>query len=192
MRKKIVNQTNGRIWGASVVAFVLCGVLFWQNALIDDIPAHAVHLTIGVPVRITIKSIAVDAPIEKVELTSDGSMDVPKRPMDTGWYALGKRPGETGSAVIAGHFDWLYDAPAVFKDLDKVKPGDTIVVEDDAGATITFIVREHRTYEAAADATDVFSSTDGKAHLNLVTCGGVWDKRLKQYSKRLVVFADRQ
>lgn len=52
--------------------------------------------------------------------------------------------------------------------------------------------RESRTYDALADATRVFRSDDGKAHLNLITCQGAWDKQAKQYSKRLVVFTDRQ
>jgi len=42
-----------------------------------------------------------------------------------------------------------------------------------------------------AVATDVFTSSDGKAHLNLITCDGIWDKNAAQYSERLVVFADR-
>jgi len=47
-------------------------------------------------------------------------------------------------------------------------------------------------FDAEEDATDVFSSTDGKAHLNLVTCDGIWNKNTAQYSQRLVVFADRE
>jgi hypothetical protein len=32
----------------------------------------------------------------------------------------------------------------------------------------------------------------GKVHLNLITCGGVWDKVGKSYSNRIVVFADME
>ena len=70
--------------------------------------------------------------------------------------------------------------------------GDEIEIEDDAGTVVSFVVRESRTYDAAADATDVFVSDDGIAHLNLITCGGTWDKRAGQYPERLVVFADRK
>ena len=55
----------------------------------------------GNPVYIQIPSIGVDAPVERVTLTSDGSMDVPGDPGNAGWYALGPRPGEAGSAAIA-------------------------------------------------------------------------------------------
>ncbi|MFZ2299818.1 MAG: class F sortase [Candidatus Moraniibacteriota bacterium] len=54
------------------------------------------------------------------------------------------------------------------------------------------MVRESRSFDPDADALDVFSSDDGKAHLNLITCEGVWDKASKRYSKRLVVFTDKE
>ena len=102
----------------------------------------------------------------------------------------GPRPGETGSAVIDGHVDWYAGQTGAFRDLRGAVPGDIVEVEDDAGATVSFVVRGSRTYDAAADATDVFVSTDGLAHLNLITCEGTWDRIAGQYSKRLVIFAD--
>jgi sortase (surface protein transpeptidase) len=145
----------------------------------------------GAPVRLTIPRIGVDAAIEKVALAKDDSMGIPKDPMDAGWYALGPRPGETGSAVIDGHVNWWYGATGVFKDLHLLKPGDTITVQDDSGADVSFTVREIHSYAASADAIAVFHSDDGKAHLNLITCDGVWVKMAGQYSERLVVFADK-
>jgi len=147
--------------------------------------------SIGVPIRIKIPSINIDAAVERVGLKSDGSMDVPKDPMDTGWYELGPRPGEIGSAVLDGHVDWWYGAPAVFPNLHEVQPGYIIIVEDDSGKTIPFIVRDVKTYGAADNATNIFVSNDGQAHLNLITCTGAWDYGTNQYANRLVVFADR-
>jgi sortase (surface protein transpeptidase) len=147
---------------------------------------------IGVPVRIKIPSIAIDAEIEQVALTHDQLMDVPKKPSNAGWYNLGPRPGEKGSAVIDGHINWYYGVSGVFLNLHELKKGDKIEVLDDKGAIISFVVRESSNYDATAEASEVFYSTDGKVHLNLITCGGVWDSRSKQYTKRLVVFADRE
>lgn len=146
----------------------------------------------GDPVRIAIPSIAVDAIVERVTLATDGSMGVPGDPGDAGWYALGPRPGESGSATIAGHVAWYGGATAVFSDLHRVAPGDTIVVENNDGTEVTFVVRETRTYAADADAREVFVSADGISHLNLITCVGEWDQEAKQYAERLVVFADRE
>ncbi len=142
------------------------------------------------PSRLLIPAIGVNAPIGAVGLAADGSMDVPKRPADTAWYALGPRPGEVGSAVIAGHVSWMYSAHAVFAKLHTLKPGDIITVQAGDGKSTSFVVRGIREYDAAADATEVFFSTDGKAHLNLVTCSGTWDQSERQYTERLVVFAD--
>ena len=44
--------------------------------------------------------------VEDVGLTPGGAMDVPKGPSDVAWFDLGPRPGEVGSAVIAGHEGW--------------------------------------------------------------------------------------
>lgn len=146
----------------------------------------------GLPKRITIPSINVEASIEYVGVDSDGAMDIPKDPGNVAWYAPGQRPGENGSAVIAGHYGWKNDIPVAFDNLYKLQKGDEITVQDEQGVITTFIVRESRSYDPKADALDVFSSSDGKAHLNLITCEGAWNKFLKSYSKRLVVFADKE
>lgn len=142
--------------------------------------------------RLRIPKINVDALIENVGLTSDGVMDSPKGPDETGWYNLGPKPGEIGSAVIDGHSGWKNGIPAVFDNLHKLSKGDKIYVEDEGGAVVTFIVRESRKYNPSADASDVFLSTDGKVHLNLITCGGIWDKISRSSSERLIVFADKE
>lgn len=142
--------------------------------------------------RLRIPQINVDAPIEQVGLTSDGIMDSPIGPDETGWYSLGPKPGDSGSAVIDGHSGWKNNIPAVFDNLHKLSKGDKIYVENEKGAVVTFVVREIRKYNPTADASDVFWSTDGKAHLNLITCEGTWDKISRSSSQRLIVFADKK
>lgn len=210
MRRKLSNQIKIRILlSLPVITLVVFGLFLWNNIqktaeepiiseLITDtkseLQAHVLKAgeSIGLPVRITIPSIDVNAPIEKVALADDGTMDVPKYFLNTAWYELGPRPGEIGSAVVAGHLDWVNGDDAVFKDLYKLNTGDKITVQDDKGAVISFVVSESRIYDAGADATDIFISNDGKAHLNLITCEGAWDKNTNQYSKRLIIFADKE
>lgn len=148
-------------------------------------------LASSLPIRLTIPAIHVDAAIEYVGLTSDGAMDAPKDPTEVGWLSVGTIPGEKGTAVMAGHFGWKNNVPAVFDVIDTLRKGDAIYVIDNTGITTTFIVRELRTYASSANTEDVFYSTDGKAHLNLITCEGIWDIISKSYSGRLVVFADK-
>lgn len=147
---------------------------------------------LGLPVRLKIPSINVDAAMEYVGLTPQGAVGIPLDPDNAAWFDTSPRPGEIGSSVITGHVNWYYGAKGVFENLSKVKPGDKIMVQDVKGSTITFVVREIRKFEAAAQAADVFVSADDKAHLNLITCDGVWNKNAKQYTERLVVFTDRE
>jgi len=92
-------------------------------------------------------------------------------------FDLGPRPGERGSAVIAGHLDGKNGEAGVFVNLDKLKTGDKLYVEDGKGTSTTFIVRGSHAYNPGY-ADDVFSGTNS-AHLNLITCDGVWDELKK-------------
>ncbi|MCX6780499.1 MAG: class F sortase [Candidatus Magasanikbacteria bacterium] len=144
------------------------------------------------PLRILIPRIRVDAAIEKVGLLPDGSMGVPKIPRDAAWFNLGPRPGNVGTAAIAGHVNWWNGASAVFANLNKLKPGDKIIIQDEKGWKTSFIVRKSRLFGSAESAEEVFNRNDGASHLALITCNGVWIKRDKQYSKRFVIFADKE
>lgn len=147
------------------------------------------NVSFGLPVRLIIPAINVNASIQQVGITSKGEMEVPSNSVDVGWFKFGERPGEKGSAVIAGHFDGKNGEAGVFTDLDKLKEGDKVYIEDDKGISIAFVVQESRTYDPGY-ADDVFSSSDG-VYLNLITCDGVWDGVKKSYSKRLVVFTEQ-
>lgn len=144
------------------------------------------------PVHIRIPAIGVDAALEQVGLTPEGAMDVPKIPADAAWFDQGPRPGETGSAIIDGHYGWKDGIPAVFDDLSSLHAGDMIFVDGENGTTTAFVVRLIRTYGENEDAPNVFISNDGTAHLNLITCEGVWNATMQSYSGRLVVFADEE
>lgn len=148
--------------------------------------------TFPLPIGITIPSINVNARIEQVGLTKTGAMGAPVGPSEVGWFYLGSKPGEVGSSVMDGHSGWKNNIPAVFDNLFKVKIGDKIYVTDDKGVTKTFIIKMIKKLDPNADATDVFTSNDGKAHLNLITCTGFWNKILKSHSQRLVVFSDME
>ncbi len=147
---------------------------------------------IGLPIRLKIPKINVDATFEYKGLTSLGAMDVPKGPDDVAWFDLGTLPGDVGSAVVAGHYGWKDGIPAVFDDLHTLQKGDKIYVENDMKVTLTFIVKEIGTYGENSDASNVFGSSDGMAHLNLITCEGIWNSSKKSYSNRIVVFTDME
>lgn len=140
------------------------------------------------PIRLLIPAISVDAKIQNVGIALTGEMEVPSNAVDVGWFKIGTRPGEVGSAVISGHIDGEDGEAGVFANLYKLKEGDLLYIEDDKGTSVTFVVRRKQIFDPGY-ADEVFSLNDS-AHLNLVTCDGLWDGAKKSYSKRLVVFAD--
>jgi len=143
----------------------------------------------GLPTRIEIPKINLNAAVQSVGFTSDGAMDVPTNSVDVGWFAPGPRPGSKGSAVISGHLDSVDGAKGVFANLDTLSPGDVFTIEDDRGQRTSFVVRGSHSYNPGDDVPEVFNQSEG-THLNLITCDGVWNPNVKSYTKRLVVFGD--
>lgn len=157
-----------------------------------DVVIEKMQIKPGLPKQLIIPAINVDVAIDYVGLTSDGAMDIKPDPKIVGWYMLGPRPGDEGSSVIAGHYGWLNGKPAIFNDIQKLSKGDELSVIDQKGVSVTFVVREIHKYDPESDAATVFKSNDGKSHLNLITCNGVWENDKQSYSNRLVVFTDRK
>jgi sortase A len=142
------------------------------------------------PSLLNIPSISVAAPVVATGLTSEGNMDISDNTEQVAWYKLGKLPGEVGTAVVAGHYGWKNGAASIFNRLHELKKGDVIATTGEDGKRRTFMVTRSATYSPEHDAKEVFSSSDGKAHLNLITCQGSWERSKASYSQRLVVFTD--
>lgn len=148
----------------------------------------------GLPVRLKIPKINVDAGFQYNGLTPDGTMEIPNNIFDIGLFTGSPLPGEKGNSIITGHVAQIRGGvmtkPGVFSALNELLAGDKLYVINDKGESVTFVVRESRLYDPVADATDVFASTDDKSHLNIITCEGIWNPAQLSYSKRLVIFTD--
>lgn len=143
----------------------------------------------GLPVRLRIPAIGVDALVEHVGLTEDLAMDVPSTFETVAWYKLGYRPGEPGNAVIAGHLDTPTGAPAVFWSLESLQPGDEIFVQGEDGVERRFVVDFHTRYPYDdAPVQEIFGPAE-VPRLVLITCNGVWDRAARNYSHRVVLYA---
>jgi LPXTG-site transpeptidase (sortase) family protein len=139
------------------------------------------------PSRIRIPRLAIDTIVEEVGITANGTMDVPGNIWHTAWLKSGKKPGEVGNAVIAGHLDAV-KSTAIFWDLGKLSKGDRVFVSDKNGFELTFEVIKVTTYDLkTAPLAEIFGITDEK-NLNLVTCEGIFSKDERTYNKRLVVY----
>jgi LPXTG-site transpeptidase (sortase) family protein len=144
----------------------------------------------GLPVFLKIPIIGVDSAIEDAFITPDGKMDISAGSVNVAWFALGPHPGQKGSAVIGGHYGIQNGVPFVFYNLNKLVIGDKIYIVNDKGETLAFQVRLIKSFDRNADATTVFISNDGLAHLNLITCEGIWNQVDGTYPLRRVVFTD--
>jgi LPXTG-site transpeptidase (sortase) family protein len=139
---------------------------------------------------LNIPSIGTKVKIETVGLSAKGNMDVPANARNVGLYKFGVKPGENGNAVLAGHLDTVQTSSGVFKKLDKLKAGDDVYVANGQEGTLHFKVNHTEVYDVNdAPIASIFGASDS-AHLNLITCTGDWDNKLRQYSKRLVVYTD--
>lgn len=147
------------------------------------------EVPVGTPTRITIAKIGVDAEIESVGMNEKGEMAVPQEDMNVAWYNLGYKPGDAGSAVVAGHFDTRTGNPAVFYDLAKLSNGDEIEVSYPDGKEYTFEVTDSELYPFNDFPLQKVFNTKGTPTLNLITCDGVFNSSAQNYSQRRVVYA---
>ncbi|MGW0750350.1 class F sortase [Streptomyces sp. NPDC002587] len=137
-------------------------------------PASAAPLPASAPVRVRIPSAGVDAsPLLKLGLAADGTVEVPSAADGDriGWYDKGVTPGETGPAVLIGHFDTAR-GPAVLRDVSKIHTGDEITVSRADGGTAVFRVRELEQVDKKHFPTAKVYGDTLRPELRVITCGG--------------------
>ncbi|HTH93332.1 MAG TPA: class F sortase [Candidatus Paceibacterota bacterium] len=176
---------------AIVIFFgTLSQALFHSSASDLTVPqAHAdATVTTDHPVTLYIPALNIDAKVQQVGLTISGKMAVPTNYTDVGWYKYGTLPGQTGSAVIAGHVDDGLALPGVFINLDQLKPGDDIYVAMSDKHTLHYVVTNSIAYSKDADTSTIFNDKSGKL-LKLITCTGTWLPTQSTHDQRLVVTA---
>ncbi|HLV98135.1 MAG TPA: class F sortase [Ktedonobacterales bacterium] len=158
------------------------------------------ELAANQPSRLVISSLGMNAPIMPVGLDQYGAMQAPGAGHPASdpiwatsfWWKQGALPGQPGNAVLAGHVDRNDGSRAVFWNLSDIQTGDTILIINQSGQTLTFRVTN----------VEAFTDPDGGPHdpviqrvfgpassanLNLITCYGSWIGT--EYNKRLVVFS---
>jgi len=222
-------SVGGRVTTLLVVAVLLtgCGAPEAETAAAPLAPASPVAAIpaalhdegldlragpVAVPLELQMPSLNVTAPMVGVGITPKNVMDAPMGPagdpvwQQAFWYRGSAIPGELSTALIAGHVGGPKGSSAVFADLDRLGPGDPIVVHDTrSGLDVRFAVTESKTYsldQAAEPAVlnQIYGagpvagdwpqpSADGLSHLTLVTCTGTFKNGTHDH--RLVVYATR-
>ena len=169
---------------------------------------------VAVPLQLQLPTIGVNASVLGVGITAANVMDAPMGKADDPvwqqafWYRGSAIPGSASSALIAGHISDSLGRPGVFAYIDRLRPGDPIVVQDTrTGLDVRFAVVDSKSYaldEATDQAvlTEIYGagpvagkwpepSADGLSHLTLITCAGVFQQHAHTHDHRLVVHATR-
>ncbi|MEV0574162.1 class F sortase [Streptomyces sp. NBC_01463] len=153
-------------------------------------PSVAPALPRSLPTRLKIPAIAVDAPFTPLAIGASGRLDAPP-PNDrnlAGWFKDGVTPGERGASIVAGHVDTM-TGPAVFLQLRFLRPGATVDITRADGSVATFKVDTVETFSKAKFPDKRVYADTPDAQLRLITCGGNYDKKAKDYEDNVVVFA---
>ncbi len=141
------------------------------------------------PSRLVVPSLNIDAAVQNVGIAPEGRMANPNNFTDVGWYKYGTLPGQTGSAVIAGHLDNGLSLAGAFKHLSDIKTGDDIFIQTKEGSRLHFVVTEVVSYFYAEVPSDKVFNRNDAARLNLITCDGNWLAKQKTYDQRSVVYS---
>jgi hypothetical protein len=140
------------------------------------------------PIALVIPAIGVRTPLVEEGLTVAGAIQVPTDPAVAGWFTGSPPPGAIGPAILLGHID-SRSGPAVFYKLSRLRPRERVYVRRADGTVATFAVDAVRWYPKSQFPTATVYGPTPNAQLRLITCGGVFDHRLKYYLSNVVVYA---
>jgi hypothetical protein len=143
----------------------------------------------GWPHGVQIQKINVNAPIDPLGLYKLGPLDQTPRWSDVGWWDKGAKPGQVGIAQMYGHVD-TYTGPAVFWNLAKLSPGDTVRISYGKGSPLTFRVMWSKSFPSAQLPMHWMLHARKQRALALITCAGVFHGLSNGgYDHKLLVFA---
>lgn len=132
--------------------------------------------------RLSIAAIGVDAGIVPVGVTRAGSLAIGTSVRDVYRWRDGVRPGQPGSAVLAGH-TWS-KGDGVFDRLGALRPGHRVRV----GGFRFEVTRVRRVRDLSRRAVAALFSDEGRPRLVLITCGDR-NNRTGVYRTRIIVNA---
>jgi hypothetical protein len=199
-------MTERRWWTAAVVllvaataSFTVAGSGYLQSAGPPQPPSSAAVLVAAprstahsvprsTPVDLRIPAINVAVSLSTLDLNPDDTVEVPTDYQQPGWYRPGPAPGQLGSAVILGHVD-SYQGPGVFFRLGALRPGDRISVRLADGTVTHFVVDKVASYPKTRFPAHQVYGPHGYSALQLVTCGGTFDRATGHYLSNIVAFS---
>jgi sortase (surface protein transpeptidase) len=159
-------------------------------AVLDGASARSSAAVGGVPSRVRIPALGIDASVVPVGVAGDGSVRIPSDARRVGWYRFGPRPGGgAGSVVLAAHVDSRTQGLGVFAPLSEADPGDRVVMTTDRGRRWTYQVVARERFQKRSLPLEELFRRDGREVLTLITCGGAYLADAGGYQDNVVVSA---
>jgi LPXTG-site transpeptidase (sortase) family protein len=140
------------------------------------------------PDEILVPSIDIEAPLEPIELASDGVLTPPADTSRVGWWDGSAEPGEgKGQTVVTGHT--VSTGDGVMNELPKVDVGALVRIRDegklyDYRTTGVFKLSKE---EVATNAESLFGQGSQGGRLVLVGCADFHDG---MYDSNIIVWAE--
>ena len=141
------------------------------------------------PKKITIPKIGVSAFIQKMGVDQNKQIAVPNNVHLVGWFVDSAKPGSSGLSIIDGHVSGQTTG-GIFVHLAKLEKDDTFKVELGSGQVLNYQVLS-KVQLKESDAPSQLYSQDPtvSSQLNLITCGGSYDRSSGQFPDRVIVSA---
>lgn len=141
------------------------------------------------PKYIDLPSIKAGGYIQKVAIDQRKEVGVPSNVNLAGYFTESSLPGSKGLSIIDGHVDGK-SKPGIFKNLGKLKKGATFEVEFGSGKKQKFKVTDTRKVNKDKAPPVLFSQDPSvTSQLNLITCGGTYDKKARRYLDRIIIYS---
>jgi Sortase domain len=142
------------------------------------------------PVRITIGSLSIAAPVVAEGVDSHGEMAIPTDIQTIGWYQWSAAPSSsTGSIVLVGHVDSATQGLGAFFHLSQITSGSTVQITTTDGRLWKYRVIAREEFPKTAIPLPAIFAQSGPSRLVLATCGGRFDEQTKSYYDNIVITA---
>ena len=144
----------------------------------------------GLPKLLSIEKIGLEARVLQMGVLANGELATPANTSDTGWYTGSVKPGEMGAVLIDGHYSGRASG-GVFHNLHKLQAGDRITLA--VGGEKQYVYEVRKTQQVPADQVDMKALlspyTGAERGMNLITCGGKYNRESKTFVDRTIVYA---
>lgn len=144
------------------------------------------------PKKIIIDKLHVDTYIQKAGIDQNKAVAVPTNVHLAGWFAESPLPGQHGPTptIIDGHVSGR-TVDGVFKNLAKLVKNDSFEIELGNGKTLSYKVFDKVELKESDSVSYLFSQNPTvKSQVNLITCGGKFDRDVNKYENRVIVAAE--